>query len=79
MLHFAFERAISSEAWWFLFPPGLAILWVSLSLILIGMNLEEIVNPRIKTHHLFDPRRMVAAAIGLRPDPAAITASPEES
>jgi peptide/nickel transport system permease protein len=59
MLNFAFERAVSAQAWWFLLPPGFAIVWVSLSLILIGNTLDQIVNPRLRTHHLFDPRRMV--------------------
>ncbi|MFZ5915436.1 MAG: ABC transporter permease [Chloroflexota bacterium] len=67
MLNFAFERAISRQAWWFLLPPGFAIVWVSLSLVLIGNTLDEIVNPRLRTHHLFDPRRMVARLIGLPP------------
>ena len=60
MLNFAFERAISRMAWWFLLPPGIAIVWVSLSIILIGNALEELLNPRLKTHHLFNPRRMIA-------------------
>jgi peptide/nickel transport system permease protein len=64
MLNFAFERAISRMAWWFLLPPGFAIVWVSLSLILIGNTLDEIVNPRLRTHHLFDARRMVALVVG---------------
>lgn len=59
MLNFAFERAISRMAWWFLLPPGFAIVWVSLGLVLIGSTLEEIVNPRLKSHHLFDPRKML--------------------
>jgi peptide/nickel transport system permease protein len=67
MLNFAFERAISRMAWWFLLPPGFAIVWVSLALVLIGTALEEIVNPRLKTHHLFDARKMVALAVGVRP------------
>jgi peptide/nickel transport system permease protein len=66
MLNFAFERAISRQAWWFLLPPGFAIVWVSLSLILIGNTLDEIVNPRLRTHHLFDPRRMVLPMITAR-------------
>lgn len=72
MLNFAFERAVSRQAWWFLLPPGFAILWVTLALILIGSNLEEIVNPRIKSHHLFDARRMVSLFIPMPPlpDPA---------
>jgi peptide/nickel transport system permease protein len=64
MLNFAFERAVSRQAWWFLLPPGFAIVWVSLSLILIGNTLDQIANPRLRTHHLFDPRRMVALVVG---------------
>ncbi len=61
MLNFAFERgAISRGAWWYLLPPGLGIVWVTLGLIFLGNTLEEIINPRLRTHHLFDPRRMVA-------------------
>jgi ABC-type dipeptide/oligopeptide/nickel transport system permease subunit len=66
MLNFAFARAISQEAWWFLLPPGFAIVWVSLSLVLIGTALEEIFNPRLKTHHLFDASKMVARTAGER-------------
>jgi ABC-type dipeptide/oligopeptide/nickel transport system permease subunit len=60
MLNFAFARAVSREAWWFLLPPGFAIVWVSLSLVLIGTALEEVFNPRLKTHHLFDARKMLS-------------------
>ena len=67
MLNFAFERAISRMAWWFLLPPGFAIVWVSVGLIMMGTTLEEIVNPRLRTHHLFDPRHMVALIAGVRP------------
>lgn len=67
MLNFAFERAISRQAWWFLLPPGFAIVWVSLSLVLIGNMLDQIVNPRLRTHHLFDARRMVALVTGEPP------------
>ncbi len=67
MLNFAFERAVSRMAWWFLLPPGFAIVWVSVGLIMMGSTLEEIVNPRLKTHHLFDPRPMVALIAGARP------------
>jgi len=67
MLNFAFQRAISRMAWWFLLPPGFMIVWVSLAIILIGNALEEIVNPRLKTHHLFDPRNMVSLALAKPP------------
>jgi peptide/nickel transport system permease protein len=66
MLNFAFERALSRQAWWFLLPPGFAIVWVSLSLILIGNTLDQIVNPRLRTHHLFDARRMVLPVLAAR-------------
>jgi peptide/nickel transport system permease protein len=78
MLNFAFERSISRMAWWFLLPPGFAIVWVSLSLVLIGTAIEEIVNPRLKTHHLFDARKMVAL-LGRQPPPAEVQAEFEAS
>lgn len=68
MLNFAFERAISRMAWWFLLPPGIAIVWVSLSLVLIGTAIEDIVNPRLRTHHLFDARKMMSLFVGHRPE-----------
>jgi peptide/nickel transport system permease protein len=53
MLNFAFDRnAISNGAWWFYLPPGLAIVWVSLGCVLLGNVLEEMLNPRLKAHHL---------------------------
>jgi ABC-type dipeptide/oligopeptide/nickel transport system permease subunit len=72
MLNFAFARAISQEAWWFLLPPGFAIVWVSLSLVLIGTALEEIFNPRLKTHHLFDARKILSMLKITRPKPQVI-------
>lgn len=78
MLNFAFERAVSRQAWWFLLPPGFAILWVTLALILIGTSLEEVVNPRIKSHHLFDPSRMVSLILPIPPrQPSAETIKEE--
>lgn len=65
MLNFAFERGISRQAWWFLLPPGFAIIWVTLALILIGNTVEEMVNPRLKSHHLFNARRMVSLILPL--------------
>jgi ABC-type dipeptide/oligopeptide/nickel transport system permease subunit len=80
MLNFAFERAISRRAWWFLLPPGIAIVWVSVGLILIGSTLEEIVNPRLRSHHLFDPRQMMARFVGIAPmEVAPDTSMPTET
>ena len=58
MLHFAFGRgAISAGAWWALIPPGAGIVWVVLGWTLLGYVLEELVNPRLRTHHLMPERR----------------------
>jgi peptide/nickel transport system permease protein len=64
MLNFAFERGISRRAWWFLLPPGFAIVWVSLGLVLLGTTIEDIVNPRLKTHHLFNASRIMSLFVG---------------
>jgi len=61
MLNFAFTRgAMSASAWWALVPPGLAILWVGLSLLLLGQGLERVFNPRLTIHHLADRPEMVS-------------------
>ena len=61
MINFAFDRnAITNGAWWFYLPPGLAIVWVTLGCVLLGNVLEEMLNPRLASHHLEDESRMVA-------------------
>ena len=63
MLHFAFERnAISVGAWWVYLPPGLAIVWTVLGCVLLGNVLEEIFNPRLKSHHLEGDTNVVASS-----------------
>jgi peptide/nickel transport system permease protein len=53
MLNFAFTRgAVSAGAWWAFLPPGLAIVWVVLSLALLGNAIEDLLNPRLKRHYL---------------------------
>ena len=60
MLNRAFLRgAVSNRAWWYLLPPGIALAWVTLGLTFIGNAIQEIVNPRLKSHHLFNDRGMV--------------------
>lgn len=60
MLNRAFmQGAVTRGAWWYLFPPGIALAWVTMGLTLLGGALQEIVNPRLRTHHLFDERKMV--------------------
>jgi peptide/nickel transport system permease protein len=61
MLQFAFSRGgMSAGAWWSLVPPGLAIVWVVLSLTLLGNGLERVFNPRLDLHHLSVGPKMVA-------------------
>ncbi|HET9416851.1 MAG TPA: dipeptide/oligopeptide/nickel ABC transporter permease/ATP-binding protein [Candidatus Limnocylindria bacterium] len=61
MLNFAFERgAVSAGAWWALLAPGFAIVWVVLGTTLLGTALEDVVNPRLRRHHLEAPGTDVA-------------------
>ena len=63
MLNFAFDRsAVTNGAWWFYLPPGLAIVWVTLGCVLLGNVLEEMLNPRLSTHHLEGEENMIAVA-----------------
>jgi oligopeptide/dipeptide ABC transporter ATP-binding protein len=58
MLNFAFSRgAMSAGAWWALVVPGFGIVWVVLGLTLLGHGLEQVLNPRLETHHLMPGRR----------------------
>jgi peptide/nickel transport system permease protein len=71
MLNFAFDRtAITNGAWWFYLPPGLAIVWVSLGCVLLGNVLEEILNPRLTSHHLEGEQNMVTRPIAEAEDRA---------
>lgn len=64
MINFAFDRnAITRGAWWFYLPPGLAIVWVSLGCVLLGNVLEELLNPRLASHHLEGDEKMIARRI----------------
>ncbi|WP_425501278.1 ABC transporter permease [Phytoactinopolyspora alkaliphila] len=40
--------AISSGAWWYMLPPGLAILLVVLAFTLCGRAMETVLNPRLR-------------------------------
>jgi peptide/nickel transport system permease protein len=60
MLNRAFMRgAVSREAWWYLIPPGLLLAWITLGLNLVSNAVQEIINPRLQTHHLFDERKII--------------------
>lgn len=69
MLNFAFDRsAISNGAWWFYLPPGLAIVWVTLGCVLLGNVLEQMLNPRLSSHHLESEAGMVERAVNRAQD-----------
>jgi oligopeptide/dipeptide ABC transporter ATP-binding protein len=60
MLNYAFGRgAMSIGAWWALFFPGFGIVWVVLGLTLLGQGLEQVLNPRLESHHLMPSRPTV--------------------
>jgi len=64
MLNFAFDRgAMSTGAWWALAVPGLGIVWVVLSLTLLGHGLEQVLNPRLESHHLMPGRPTVQSEV----------------
>jgi peptide/nickel transport system permease protein len=49
ILHYAFaSQAVALGIWWHFLPPGICISLVVVSLFLINMSLEEILNPRIR-------------------------------
>jgi peptide/nickel transport system permease protein len=49
MLEGAFENgAVTSGAWWYLLPPGLAVMLVVLAFTLCGRAIEEILDPRLR-------------------------------
>jgi peptide/nickel transport system permease protein len=49
MLDAAFSNgAISTGAWWYLLPPGIAVVLVVLSFTLVGRALETVLNPRLR-------------------------------
>jgi len=60
MLNFAFGRgAMSAGAWWALATPGFGIVWIVLALTLLGHGLEQVLNPRLESHHLMPGRLTV--------------------
>lgn len=78
MLNYAFTRgAMSSGAWWALMPPGFGIVWVVLACTLLGYGLEQILNPRVESHHLSIGVKMIARLTGrLSPVEAKLNGGP---
>jgi len=48
MLHDVETSPVGVKMWWWALPPGLGIAAISLSFILIGYALDEILNPRLR-------------------------------
>lgn len=48
MLHDVETSPVGVRMWWWALPPGIGIALVSLSFILIGFALDEILNPRLR-------------------------------
>jgi peptide/nickel transport system permease protein len=49
MLDEAFAAgALGRNAWWYFLPPGLGIMAVVLAFTLVGIALEEILDPRLR-------------------------------
>ena len=51
MLHDAQATAEGIRMWWWVVPPGLCIAAISLSFILLGYALDEILNPKLRKRH----------------------------
>jgi peptide/nickel transport system permease protein len=45
-----FGGAFSANAWWYILPPGLAILIVVLGFTLVGRTVEHILDPMAEVH-----------------------------
>ena len=70
MLNFAFTRgAMSAGAWWVLVVPGFGIVWVVLACTLLGQGLEQVLNPRLQSHHLSVGAQMVARPVPVAAGP----------
>lgn len=41
--------ALSAGWWWWLIPPGLAIMFVTLSFTMVGFALDEVLSPRLRS------------------------------
>jgi ABC-type dipeptide/oligopeptide/nickel transport system permease subunit len=51
MLHDAQNSALGIRMWWWIVPPGIAIALISLSFILLGYALDEVLNPKLRKRY----------------------------
>jgi peptide/nickel transport system permease protein len=50
ILHYAFVSGGMRRAWWWTFPPGIAIALFVLACFMIGRAYEEVINPRLRAY-----------------------------
>lgn len=51
MLHDAQDTALGITMWWWIVPPGICIALISLSFILLGYALDEVLNPKLRERY----------------------------
>jgi peptide/nickel transport system permease protein len=51
MLYDAQSTAIGIKMWWWIVPPGVCIALISLSFILLGYALDEVLNPKLRKRY----------------------------
>ena len=42
-------QALSQEAWWWIIPPGVAIVLMVMSTYFIAQGIEQVVNPKLRS------------------------------
>jgi peptide/nickel transport system permease protein len=61
MLYFAeSNQAITSGAWWWYVPPGIAVALILLALVMLNFGIDEFINPRLRAAGV--TRRQLRAA-----------------
>jgi peptide/nickel transport system permease protein len=48
MIFAAYNSDLIREAWWWVLPPGLAIMLTVLSVFFVGRTLEDLSNPELR-------------------------------
>jgi len=43
------SQALSQGVWWWIFPPGIAIILIVMSTYFISQGIEEVVNPKLRS------------------------------
>ena len=46
------QGGLALGLWWWILPPGIAVIGISLALAMIGYSFEEKFNPRIEVNRI---------------------------